>query len=435
MNQIKKYLPNNMQWKLFALISAVSLWVLAVNLDNPTSDRTPVPIRPLEIRNLSHLVNNNIVILNEQALRNEFVQVGVFARENVQANIIDNDIAAFIDLESIGIPEIFNTPEVVSVKVMTEINSLFPVGSHILTPNIANVTLNLDKLVTETKEINVIVIDPPSQGYGYGDMELSSDYVTITGPSTIMDNVYEVVANIDLSQVTEQTSISSQLEVLDSDGTIITNNFTILPSIININIPITRVTSVQIVPPTVIGQPAQGFEFNGISLSTLTAQIFGDATSVSQTGPINLADIDISGFTTSQSIERDLRDYVQDVDLHTNPIVTIFVDISQEILQPTNPIFTVELPLSQIQIIGYDNNVTIQEAIPILVQGENINVNEITATINIENLEVGLHYIEVMVTLPNGTLIEPAFAVVTVSQPYEVYPMLPIIEEDYNYES
>lgn len=417
MKPVKYYFTNNLKWKAFALFAAISLWVFSINQADPVIEQ--IFLRQLELRNIEHLSQNNIVILNEQLLRSTQVLVNVSSRESVP--ISQDEVIPFIDLSTIPIPDSLDDPLPITLNIEAEIDSPIVQGGYVISINTRQANFNIDRIVTVNLPVNAVVTNSPPLGFSANNITVNPQNIIVIGPQNLINNIYQVQAHINLDGITYHTSVSAPLIILDEEDNDITSNFNLEQNTVNLDISINSLTTVPLIGPTIIGANSlpEGHIFNGYTLSAQNVQIFGDSAAVASISSIPLGEIDITGFAATQTINIDIRNLISNVEVYSNPHVEVTINIAS--LEPyiEDPIFNINLPVTQIEITGYTQNIIVADYIILTVRGRDINVSAITGTINIENLETGVHNVEVNVNIPNGTLVEPAFAIVTV---YEGYP-------------
>ncbi|MCL1996216.1 MAG: CdaR family protein [Defluviitaleaceae bacterium] len=423
LTMLEACLFRNLKWKAFAVISALSLWMLASWQADPPIE-SPF-VRTLELHNMDHLTQSNIIILNEQALRN--TQIVVQANHLQSVAISPEEVFPFVDLSNIVIPQDFTTPVSISVPVEAQVISPIVQGGYVLTPATDNVNINLDILENQQYSLEPLITQSPPENFSAGVITSFPQTITVTGPRSQLSNVYRVVANISLYGIQEETNFVSQVVVLDREDNDITNNFNLLPGTVSVTVPINALTSVPVIAPEIVGMNAipPGFVYNGFTLSANSVQVMGDAAVVADIGQIFLETLDISGFTQSQTITVDIRDFLSDVTVYSNPEISIFIDISAIIVEPDPlPTTTVHLPSSQINVVGgMAVGVHLQEYIELTIAGDgaDIDIAAITGTLNIYNLAPGVHELEVAITLPQGELVYPAIATVTIETDEDNY--------------
>ena len=422
--QLKAYLSQNLKWKAFALVCALSLWVFAAWQEDSPIESTFA--QPLEIRGIEHLSQNNIVMLNEQALSNTVIVVQAHHLQSVR--IASNEVIPYIDLSKLDIPGYFDSPVSVSVPIYAQVISPIVQGGYVLVPATTNVNVILDMLETRQHTPQVVITQNPPEGFSHGTIDISPATLSVTGPKSLLNNIYRAVINVDLEGIQEQTNFVSNVVMLAGDETDITNNFVLIPNTVTVDVPINALTNIPITGPEIIGINGipPGFIYNGFTLSANSVQIMGDASAVAAIGQISLGSVDITGFTGPQTITVDIRGLVSGVMVYSNPEIAIHVDIVPIVPEPEpdpdpDPVFNINLPSSQIDIIGMAPGVFVQDYIPLTIAGENINISAITGTLYVEGLEPGVHNVEVAITLPQGELVAPAVAIVTVEVEGYIY--------------
>ena len=341
---IKKYIVYDIKWKLISIVAAISLWVFASFLSDPTGHQPYT--RPLEIRGISHLATSELVLLNDTALRSRPTQVYITARNSTIERISIDYISTFIDLRDIEVPT--NLPTTIEVPIQAEINSPFPLGGGYIIglPTASTMaTIFIDSLSTLPKELEIEVTADVPTGHRRGNITTTVQSVNITGPASLINNVSRAVVNLNLSELIEDTNLRATTIILDDDGNDITNDFTLSHTTVPISVAVSPIVVEPPVPPPYYEEPEPQVPNN----------------------------------------------------------------------QPQETLTVVSVPSSQLLIVGGTGNVTIQDYINVSVYTSNPDLLNITGTIDVTGLDIGVHYIPISLEIIDGTIAEPAFAIVTIT--------------------
>lgn len=199
---------HNLGWKVASVIFAVFLWWTVVNIDDPvTSSNFRVPVT---VTNAEVVTNQgkSYQIINDT----ENVVVTVSARRKVLNEIDASDIVATADMR-----------EVIA-------NSLIPVRITIhgfegqyeeASTNPSNIQVQIEDTEKKTFPITTVSTGTPRDGYVVGGMSVSPQKVDVSGPTSTIQKISKVVAKVDVTELSADTSMDTSLIFYDAADNII----------------------------------------------------------------------------------------------------------------------------------------------------------------------------------------------------------------------
>ena len=331
-----------------ALIFAVIVWVFAVTQADPTETRTYPRSIPMEIIGL----DQNLMITNEITQQ---VNLAIRAPSSIHTQL-ENDINL--------------------IDVTLDLSGLEP-GIHTLTPQVnlglspaevirispASVFINLDAVITEVFPIKLRVIGNPTIGYEVQTPELSNENVLISGPQALISTIENVVAEINIADVSEDVQRMIELVPYDVEDIPVTG-VSLNPATVQVTIPVTqrggfRTVVVKIVT---IGQIAPGYRLTNIFAMPPTVTIFS--------ADPNLVDT-IPGFVETAPINLNMASEDIEIRVALNLPEGINVVGSQNV--------TVQIGIDPIQSSISFNNIPIQiegleEGLEVEISPENVDI-------------------------------------------------------------
>lgn len=196
-------LKNNLGLKIIAVLFAILLWWAVVNIDDPIGTknyRVQVTVtNPEVITNRG----NSYQIINDT----QNVTVTVKARRKVLNEIKASNIVATADMRE------------------NQENALIPIRISITgfegmyeeaTTNPRNVQIQVEATQKKTFPITVTTIGEPRDGYVVGDVSVSPQKVDISGPESLVAKISKVVAQVDVSEMSEDGYRDTQLIYYDA---------------------------------------------------------------------------------------------------------------------------------------------------------------------------------------------------------------------------
>jgi len=267
---------------LTAFILALAIWVIAVNSNDPSVQKTYPSTVSVQV------VGQEADMVMTSSLPKD-ISLVLRAPNSVWNSMIDEKVpvTAVLDLSGLG-----EGQHTVPIQIQVGIR---PVEVISYSPRSADVTL--EPLGSNQFDINVVNSSGPPIGYQAGSPQLDQTRATVSGAVSQVNQVTEIRATLDLSQAQADISEEIPLKAYDAAGNIV-KNVSISPEKVTINETITQLGGFRNVVVKVVttGQVATGYRLAAISVNPPTVTVFStDPTLVEalpgyvETDPISLA--------------------------------------------------------------------------------------------------------------------------------------------------
>ena len=201
---MKKSLTNNIGLKLLAFLFAFMLWLLVVNIDDPvdtkTFDSIPVTIEHAEVVTQDQ---RSYQVLDGT----DTVSVTVSATRSVLEKISAENIVATADMRELYLES----------QIRIEI-TIPGYEFESATANPRNVQVKIEQNKSDTFPITVTTTGTVRDGYVLGNVQADPERVTVNGPESVIDRISKVVAQVNVSGLSEDSSIDAVLTYYDSDN-------------------------------------------------------------------------------------------------------------------------------------------------------------------------------------------------------------------------
>ena len=270
-----------------SLVSAVALavivWVLGVTNTDPVEKRSYPRAVPIELFGLDPA----LVITSEvpeQITLTLSAPVSTWASELTPSDAV----RAIADLSGLTAGEH-------SVPVNLQIDAQ-PVKVEGYSPDV--IEIEIEEIYSESFKIDLVQPSSPAIGYEVGNPTLGKVTATVNGPASLVDQVIEIQAVLDISQAKENIDTDLALKAVDENGLTV-SGVSISPEEVNVQMNVTqrggyRNVTVKVVT---IGQVESGYSLDGISLNPLVITVFStdselvnDLPGFIETQPLNLSD-------------------------------------------------------------------------------------------------------------------------------------------------
>lgn len=365
-----KNLTNNLLYKIAAIIFAVILWLVVVNIDNPVVTRTISGIQ--------------VNILNDSAITNQdytySVVSGTTATVKVKGprSILDNleaaDFVAAADFNEISMTN------AVPIKIELSEKKEKYAGKIDIVEKTSSMLVNLESIQTQTYPVEIVYTGSPATSYIVGTQEISDTSVEVSAPNSILKKIKQVVVNVDITGKSADFSTSAQLLLLGEDGQTIELKSPISMSKTSVNVKVTMYkTKVIPVNFTTIGTTASGYEFMGLKYSPSTITIQGLEAAINNVEGIDIPAslIDISGASQNVTKEIDISSYLPEGITLVNESEKN-ISVTAQIQGPGQKSFTLTSTKIELRNIpeGYQATIT-TNPITVILSGNSSAVNAI----------------------------------------------------------
>ena len=200
------FLKRNTAMKLFSVLLAVLMWIYVVQIENPLFEVNIQNI-PIQLQNSDQLKEKGLMI-SEQSTEN--ISIRAKGKRQSVIGLKAADVVAGIDVSSIRQPGSYSFAPQLS----------FPDDSiSVVEKNPRSVTITVDTLEQQTREITAEVIGSPKDGFYAATPELYQKDITLQGPTSQLNQISKIVAVIDVTDAKKDVKKQVKLQLLRADGT------------------------------------------------------------------------------------------------------------------------------------------------------------------------------------------------------------------------
>lgn len=261
------------------------------------------------------------------------------------------------------------------------------------------------KVVLEEKQIKEIpvkinVIGTPAAGFKAGEPIVNPSRVWVTVPASQLDAVEYAVGEVLIDQATSRVKKQVKLTVMDKNGNEVKASAS--PPAVDVEVPVTA--PIKMLPLQIqwIGEPARGYAVASVQQTAEQVAVYGPQDILDQMDYFAGPKIDLTGLTEDKwfSVELPLP---QD-GLKVEPAK---VDVKVTVV----PAVAKTIPNIPLTISGQNEGVIVNVVNPehgvlsVVFEGapdlmDDLNAQDIRATINVSDLTPGRHIIPVQFSLP-----------------------------------
>ncbi len=389
-----RWLVSNLSTLILALILAVVVWISAVTAANPNIEQSrSVPLNVVGL-------DPDMLVVGSIPTQ---VRVNLEAPSSVMDSMItsENAVQAWVDVTGLE-------PGTHDLEVQVQVNPAFrPVRRTSVIPEIVSITL--ESLLSRTFPIDLEVIGEPAVGYQKGGLSSEPSSAIVAGPASLVTQIEEVRASIDISGFSETIQRDVALVAVDPNGEPV-SGVTITPTDVSINQPIFLQGGYRnvIVRVVTTGQPANGYKLTNITVSPLNVVVFSSDPQL-----VN----DLPGYVETEPV--DITDAVDDIDtyvaINLPEGVTMVGDqfiLVQVSIAAIEGSLTISLPVIPIGLLPIQAAVISPDSVDVILSGpipvlDTLSPDDIRVLVDVTDLELGNYQLEPSVdVIPDRIIVE-----------------------------
>ncbi len=267
------------------------------------------------------------------------------------------------------------------------------------------VTIQVDRLVSDIFPVRPDVTNPPDQTRTVSAVRPDVTQVTVTGPTSAVDRVTEVILPVSFDQQIEDFEQTFTPIAVDADGQQVIE-VTILPDAILTEVDLqTSGKSVSVIP-TVTGVPAEGFSVQQRRALPDTIIVDGPPELIDDLLFVNTEPVDVTEATQSISTRVGLADLPEGVTVIEPADDTIEVRLAIEDISASSQTLA-DLPVeplglgSGLSAALATSTMSIDVSAPIDIL-QAMTPEDISVWVNLDGLGPGTHDVPLEVTVPQG---------------------------------
>lgn len=385
---------NNLIPKIFSLILAIILWSYVMGRENPEWPREYKNV-DVVFTNVEALDRQNLVLMDPQEVKiNVSVSGRLFDMDDFTA---DKNIVAKLDLSGYSEGQT-RIPVIVSLK-----DSASTVRITKYEPT--DILVNIDKIVTEKKTVNIRVEGNVPSDYTVGDIVSKPETILLRGPRSWVNEVSEVFAVVNLTDRTTTSNVSAPIQLKNHNRDDVVG-LEKDPSVVDITIPIYRKATLPI-EVVLENELPEDYIVTEMVVTPSTVAIRG-GNNVADLTSIKTQPIDVNLFLENPTLEvqLDLMDNIELMDSNQRFIVNAIIEslVTQEF----------EYKFNDIEIRNLAGDLLLEEVertFKVVVRGTESLLDTITKEtlkpyINLINFKEGKAEVDIQIDEIEGLIIE-----------------------------
>ncbi|MDX1601337.1 MAG: CdaR family protein [Anaerolineales bacterium] len=376
---ILRWIWDNLSSLLLAFVLALTVWVAAVNSEDPIEERTFPNAIPIEVRNQPA----GMLIVEEPQAN---ARISLRAPRSVWNQLSADDISVWIDLSDAQAGRL-------ELELQRNVRQE-PVQVTGLEPG--SVSLELEPAASKQLPIDVQVNGEPAIGYRANTPTIEPSQATISGPQSNVDRVIRAVVEVDISGRSTDFNQAVRLQPIDAEGQPV-GDVDVQPITAEVSISVEDLGGYRsvVVLPRIEGEVEPGYQLTRITVSPTLVRVFAPDPQV-----IN----ELSSFVETEPVELSgaTEDFERRVSLNLPEGVSIVGEPSVVVRVSIDPIensITLSRPV-ELQGLGQDLfataspdsvNLILFGPVPIL---DEIGPDDVRVVVDLLGLEIGTHQLE-----------------------------------------
>ncbi len=399
---------HNFGLKLLSLVFSIILCNIIMAQSNPVR-RIQVNEVAVEYVGQDTLRSNKLTLSPESqaGLREISVTLGVRMQE---LNRVDSEsVSASVDLASVTKPGEYELP----IQVSSELGTVYA-------RNPQKIKVTVEQLVTKTVPVESETTGDMPSGYSISSLSLSPDVITVTGPKSLVDQVYQAVVRLDVSQLNKSFTGSQSFvlineagEELDSTGIELSASGVITSVSVKktVSLPVNAALSL-------VGadQLAEGYQLTDITILPETVNVTGSDTALADVVELTCDAIDIAGLSESKTFTVKLK-----------PIAGLTMETDEvDVVVRVEPKVTTQtfkgIPVRVVNVAEGLAMPTVTDTVDVTVSGpeavvSRMSANSIDVVVDAQGLGAGTHQVKAQAQLDSAYAEEIEASDVTVYPP------------------
>ena len=197
--------------KIISLLFAIFLWFYIIQVQSPEIEKSVKDV-PVQFTK-SELEARGLTLMNDKEVE---ISIKIKGQRKYITGIKKEDITVVADVSKIG----STGTHKVSTKVVLPYGNLEVVEQE---PSFISVTV--EEIVEEEKELKFNIIGEPAEGYCVGDIKTTPEKIKVKGPKPIVSSIENLVADVDVDGKSEDISTVEDIYIMGTSGTALNNPY------------------------------------------------------------------------------------------------------------------------------------------------------------------------------------------------------------------
>lgn len=275
--------------KALSVVVAVLMWMYVVSDQNPISTYKYTGVS-VQFTGIERLAESDLSIIEGNDAK---IEVQIKGGRDKMLLVSPDKINVMANLATVTGPGEYDLTPVVIVDVD---------GVSVVSKSPTQIKIKVDRIVSKSIPIRLETKGTAKAGYTFGDIEISPDAVTISGPETILEQIEYAKAEYDISEITRTTKATVPYTLITKEGNAANMETIKLETpAVNINIPVHLAGTI---PLIVEIEPINALAFDApYEISPASISVKGNTDTIEQTNSIDLGKVNVAALLASGKTE------------------------------------------------------------------------------------------------------------------------------------
>lgn len=398
---MKKILTENLGFKLAAVLCAILLWMVVVNVSNPvTTEKYTVTVT---LANTSTVTDAGMVYSVLDGT--DTVTVTVKAQRSVLRELEASDLSVVAD---------FNDITQMSTVPLQATSKRYASKIERYSLDHSNLKVEIEEGMTKEFNVELKTTGTPEEGYEVGEKTATPNIITVSGPASVVETITELRATVSVDGRNATLRRNAAVTAFDADGQGVSSErltFSQQEVLANVSFLETKSVSLKV---GVTGTCASGYRLEEAVSSPTTVTIAGKTTALADVETIALPEslLDITDASEDVSASVDISAYLPEgVQLAEGQDAKVKLTARIEPLET----MTLSIPVSEINLMNTPVNMQADFGgipnITVTLKGtqedlDALDADQVSASVDLTGLSEGVHRVDVIVTTPENIYTE-----------------------------
>jgi len=331
---LKKYIINNIGYKVLAIALSFLLWLVILNITDPENTRTIYNV-PVRIENEQAVLDGTHVYTIASGDTTNIIVTG---KRSILNTLSQNDFIVSADFQELSITN------AVPIKVQMTGDKQRYASQITYSTRDTSMVINLEDMASRQLQVELEYKGDLPSGVVIDEANISPKKVNLSAPQSIVDSADKVVVTADSIYINSDTQMTLEPVIRNYDGGIIKQEGDVSLDVneISVEFKVSYKKDVPIVV-NVSGRPGEGIKFRGLELSQDLITVKGPAEAVNALNRVVIPNsvIRLQGATEDYDVSIDVTPYLPEnvAVFGESPVITVTVkmETSEEEKESTTP--------------------------------------------------------------------------------------------------
>lgn len=397
---MKERLTNNLGLKILAVVLAIFMWLIMVNVSNPLMTETKTVV--VEMVNEDVLEKSN---LTYELQGKNTVTVSYDVRVRDQYRVTASDFYAYADLS-----QLYDVTGSIPVQVEIANDSVRPLieGTPTVKPGV--VQIKTEPLQRKRFDLRAHTTGTEQEGYALGQVTLNPGYVYVTGPVSVIGQISSAGVDLKIDGINSDQDGIARVKFYDANDNELNLGSEVKLNIEEVDYHITILNVKNLALDFQVGGTVEeGYRYTGVECDVKNVSVEGLKAALASINTLTIPEsvLNVDGATGDIQVEVDLAELLPDnITMANDSVTTAVVTLRVE------PLMVEELDYDLVNVVfeGQEEDYSYyfeQDKVVLQIRGlaedlDRIQREDIVLNMDVTGMGPGVHPARFMVLLRDG---------------------------------